>query len=47
MQRRRLIGVFERTLLGAAMGAALFLLERRLNRKQIQESGSYLTCRVE
>ncbi len=34
MQRRRLIGLLERTLLGAAMGAALFVLERRLNQKR-------------
>ncbi len=34
MQKRTLIGLLERTILGAAMGAALFLLERRLNRKQ-------------
>jgi hypothetical protein len=34
MRRRNLIGLLERTLLGAAMGVALVLLERRLNRKQ-------------
>jgi hypothetical protein len=34
MQKRKLVGLLERALLGAAMGAALFLLERRLNRKR-------------
>lgn len=34
MRKRKLIGILERTILGAAMGAALFALERRLNRKQ-------------
>jgi hypothetical protein len=34
MGRRKLIGLLERTILGAAMGAALFALERRLGRKQ-------------
>ena len=34
MQERKLIGLLERTILGAAMATALFLLERRLNRKQ-------------
>jgi hypothetical protein len=34
MPKRKLIGLLERTILGAAMGAALLALERRLNRKQ-------------
>jgi hypothetical protein len=34
MRFARLIGVLERALLGAAMGAALFLVEQRLSRAQ-------------
>jgi hypothetical protein len=34
MRFARLIGVLERALLGAAMGAALFLVEQRLSRVQ-------------
>jgi hypothetical protein len=34
MRTRKLIGLLERTILGAAMSAALFALERRLNRKR-------------
>lgn len=34
MRRRRLLGFFERIILGAAMGAALRMLEKRLNRRQ-------------
>jgi hypothetical protein len=33
MRRRKLIGLLERTILGTILGAALFALERRLNRK--------------
>ncbi|HEY7031300.1 MAG TPA: hypothetical protein VH482_08245 [Thermomicrobiales bacterium] len=40
MRRRKIIGLIERTFLGAAMGAALFALERRLNRKQHRSSES-------
>jgi hypothetical protein len=36
MRARRFVGILERRLLGAAMGAVLFVVERRLRRRNVQ-----------
>jgi hypothetical protein len=36
MRPRRIIGILERRLLGAAMSAVLFVVERRLSRRGVQ-----------
>jgi len=46
MLARRFVGILERRLLGAAMGAVLFIVERRLAQaedrgREEQESGSW------
>lgn len=34
MRKRKMMGILERVLLGAAMGCVLYLAERRLNKMQ-------------